>query len=128
MSAFRARGTVWSAGDGMALADAAVGGAAILNGEAIDTVASLNADGVPTFPPSNENGEFEIAFEGNELGPCKLIPPFPTPDTIELVVLSGGCEQRFAINIEEDMLIRVDGVIAGVEFPDPIVVPPCEDQ
>ena len=120
------RGILLDADTDVAVTDAAVSGSTFTEGQVTDSVNPLTSKGIPSFPPPGEDGSFELLFATGSLTPCPP-PEFPHPDQVEVVVLGGGCEQRFMIDINEETVIDIGFPDGALEFKDPIRVPGCEE-
>lgn len=124
---FSVRMRLVDADSGAAVVGAIVGYQSFANGAEISNVPPYKIDGTPSRPPSNADGSIVIGLS-NYFGPCP-VPDFPGEDRLEITIIHDGCEQRFAIEINEDTVQFVDGEFPGdkvLEFTDPILVPLCE--
>ncbi len=120
------RGKLLNADAETPVTDAAVGGKTFTGGQVTDSVNPLTSRGIPAFPPPGDDGSFELRFVTGVLTPCPP-PEFPRPDQVEVIVLGGGCEQRFMIDINAETVIDLDFPDGVLELKDPILVPPCDE-
>ncbi len=120
------RATLVDADVGAPVTNAAVGGKTFTAGEVTDFVNPVESNGFLPVPPPDEDGSFELRFATGSLTACPP-PEFPRPDQVEVIVLGGGCQQTFAIDVNADTVVDIRFPGGIMELKEPIVVPPCPE-
>lgn len=73
----------------------------------------------PYAPLLTADGSFDLVVARTQRD------PFPRPDRIVIIVVRGGCEQRFMIDINADTVVDPTAPDDVLELKEPILVPPC---
>lgn len=93
-------------------------------------------DDRPNLPVRvDDTGDFLLVFVtdlapvcASSFGPRVPPPDVPRPDQIELTVTIEGCEQTVVINISDETVLDPTAPDDVLEFRNPILVPPCEED
>ncbi len=83
-----------------------------------------------------QDGTFQVHLGGGELGRCPnpfssevVVPEYPVPDKVHLVVTHDGCEQTFEIPVTADMLTDYDFPEYDiVQLTKPLVIGACPEE
>ncbi len=121
----RVEGILLEADGQTPVSDATVGGQSLTDGEVTDEESPLNRDGSPRWPVT-EDGAFSIRFT-SAAEPCAGRPALPTPDQVELIVLTDDCERSVSIDINADTVVDLDPPDHVLALKDPILVPACQE-